>query len=102
MVSVCPSGPGTPFRTGLTDRREGPELRARCCETFWLRSGPCRALGAYSSRDAERRSDLACRRLGSEWKYVKRIHARDTGKAGRQFARQVDSAAATDLRQGSL
>ena len=43
-----------------------------------------------------------CRRLGSERKYVKRIYARDTGKAGRQFAREVDSAAATDLRQGSL
>jgi hypothetical protein len=44
-------------------------------------------LGADTPRDTELRSDLACRRLGSERKYVKRIYARDTGKAGRQFAR---------------
>lgn len=72
---------------GTSDRREGPELRGRCCKSFWLRTGPCRAPGADPPRDAELRGDLACRRLGSERKYVKRIHARDTGKAGRQFAR---------------
>jgi hypothetical protein len=72
---------------GTSDRREGPLLRGRCYKTFWLRTGPCRALGADPPRDAELRGDLACRRLGSERKYVKRIHARDTGKAGRQFAR---------------
>jgi hypothetical protein len=78
-----PSGQALP----TSDRREGPELRGRCCKTFWLRTGPCRALGADPPREAELRGDLACRRLGSERKYVKRIHARDTGKAGRQFAR---------------
>src|SRR4051812_9965046 len=94
--------PGQALRDiGASDRREGPELR-RCRKTFWLRTGPCRALGADPPRDAELRGDLACRRLGSERKYVKRIYARDTGKAGRKFARQVDSTAATDLRQGSL
>src|SRR5271154_6551463 len=67
-----------------------------------LSTGPCRALGADTSRDAEVRGDLACRRLGSERKYVKRIYARDPGEAGRQFARQVDAAAATDPRQGLL
>ena len=72
---------------GTSDRGEGPELRGRYCKTFWLRTGPCRALGADPPRDAELRGDLACRRLGSERKYVKRIHARDTGQAGRQFAR---------------
>jgi hypothetical protein len=64
-----------------------PSLRGRCCKTFWLRTGPCRALGADPPRDAELRGDLACRRLGSERKYVKRIYPRDPGKAGRQFAR---------------
>ena len=54
---------------------------------FRLRTGPCRALGADTPRDAELRGDLACSRLGSERKYVKRIYARDTGKARRQFAR---------------
>ncbi len=54
---------------------------------FRLWTGPCRALGADTPRDAELRGDLACRRLGSERKYVKPIYARDTGKAGRQFAR---------------
>jgi hypothetical protein len=54
---------------------------------FRLRTGPCRALGADTPRDAKVRGDLACRRLRSERKYVKRIYARDTGKAGRQFAR---------------
>ncbi len=54
---------------------------------FRLRIGPCRALGADTPRDAELRGDLACSRLGSERKYVKRIYARDTGEAGRQFAR---------------
>ena len=68
-------------------RMAASDLRGRCCKTFWLRTGPCRALGADPPRDAELRGDLACRRLGSERKYVKRIHARDTGKAGRQFAR---------------
>jgi hypothetical protein len=58
-----------------------------CRWPFRLRNGPCRALGADTPRDAELRGDLACRRLGSERKYVKRIYARDTGKAGRQFAR---------------
>ena len=71
---------------GTSDRREGPELR-RGCKTFWLRTDPCRALGADPPRDAELRGDLACRRLGSKRKYMKRIYARDTGKAGRQFAR---------------
>ena len=52
-----------------------------------LGTGPCRALGADTPRDAELRGDLACSRLGSERKYVKRIYARDTGKARRQFAR---------------
>lgn len=52
-----------------------------------LRTGPGRALGADTQSDAEVRGDLACRRLGSERKYVKRIDARDAGKAGRQFAR---------------
>ena len=54
---------------------------------FRLRTGPRRALGADTPRDAELRGNLACSRLGSERKYVKRIHARDTGKARRQFAR---------------
>lgn len=54
---------------------------------FRLRTGPGRALGAGTQSDAELRGNLACRRLGAERKYVKRIHARDTGKAGRQFAR---------------
>jgi hypothetical protein len=54
---------------------------------FRLRTGPCRALGADTPRDAELRGDLACSRLGSERKYVKRIYARDTGKGRRQFAR---------------
>jgi hypothetical protein len=52
-----------------------------------LRTRPGRALGADTPRDAELRGDLACRRLGPERKYVKRIYARDTGKVGRQFAR---------------
>jgi hypothetical protein len=64
-------------RMTLSRRRSG----------FRLRTGPCRALGADTPRDAELRGDLACRRLGSERKYVKRIYARDTRKAGRQFAR---------------
>lgn len=72
---------------GTSARCEGSELRGRCCKSFWLRTVPCWALGASPPRDAELRGDLACRRLGSERKYVKRIHARDTGKAGRQFAR---------------
>ena len=56
-------------------------------KTFRLLTGRCEALGADTPRDAELRGDLACRRLGSERKYVKRIYARDTGKAGREFAR---------------
>jgi hypothetical protein len=44
-------------------------------------------LGADTPREAEVRGDLACRRLGSERKYVKRIYARDIAKVGRQFAR---------------
>jgi hypothetical protein len=52
-----------------------------------LRTGPCRALGADTPRDAELRGDLACCGLGSERKYMKRIYARDTGNARRQFAR---------------
>lgn len=54
---------------------------------FRLRTGVCRALGADTPGEAELRGDLSRRRLGSERKYVKRIYARDTGKAGRQFAR---------------
>jgi hypothetical protein len=67
-----------------------------------LLTGPCQAMSAYTARDAELRGNLARRRLGSERKDVKCIYARDSGNAGRQFARQVDAAAATDLRQGSL
>jgi hypothetical protein len=52
-----------------------------------LLTGPCQALGAGTQSDTEVRGDLACRRLGSERKYVKRVYARDTGKAGRQLAR---------------
>jgi hypothetical protein len=72
---------------GTPDRCEAPELRGRCYKTFRLLTGPCQALGADTPRDAELRSDLACRRLGSERKYVKRIYARDTRDIGRQFAR---------------
>ena len=68
---------GDAARMTLPRRRSG----------FRLRTGPCQALGADTPRDAELRGDLACRRLGSERKYVKRIYARDTGKAGSQFAR---------------
>jgi hypothetical protein len=68
---------GDAARMTLPRRRSG----------FRLRTGPCRALGADTPRDAELRGDLTCSRLGSERKYVKRIYARDTGKARRQFAR---------------
>ena len=54
---------------------------------FRLRRGLCRPLGADAPRNAELRGDLAGSRLRAERKYVKRIHARDAGKAGRQFAR---------------
>ena len=54
---------------------------------FRLRTGLCRPLGADTPRDAELRGDLAGSRLRAERKYVKRIHARDTGKARREFAR---------------
>ena len=64
-----------------------PNCAGRCYKTFGLLTGPCQALGADTPRDAELRGDLACSRLGSERKYVKRIYARDTGKARRQFAR---------------
>ena len=70
-------------RTGRLD----PQLQQRRHSGLRLLTGPCWALGADTPRDAELRGDLACRRLGSERKYVKRIYARDTGKAGRQFAR---------------
>src|SRR4051794_25577038 len=100
------SGDVVPDRLcGTSEHRTGvkvPEPRGGCCRTLWVWAGAWRALGADPPREAELRGDLACRRLGSERKDVKRIHARDTGKAGRQFAREVDSAAATDLRQGSL
>src|SRR5207302_1949986 len=85
---------------GSRSARGRPRSSSR--SRFRLRTGPCRALGADTPRDAELRGDLACSRLGSERKYVKRIYARDTGKARRQFAREVDAAAATDLRHGSL
>ncbi len=68
---------GDAARMTLPRRRSG----------FRLWTGPCRAVGADTPRDAEVRGDLACRRLGSERKYVKRIYARDTGEAARQFAR---------------
>jgi hypothetical protein len=66
---------------------QGVHAREKRRKGFGLRTGPCRALGADAARDAELRGDLACRRLGSERKYVKRVYARDTGKAGGQFAR---------------
>ena len=62
-----------------------PREEAR--EGFRLRTELCRALGADTPRDAELRGDRACSRLGPERKYVKRIYARDRGKARRQFAR---------------
>ncbi len=65
---------------------QGPS-RSWSRSRFRLRTGPCRALGADTPREAELRGDLACSRLASERKYVKRIYARDTGKARRQFAR---------------
>jgi hypothetical protein len=70
---------------GSRSARGRPRSSSR--SRFRLRTGPCRALGADTPRDAELRGDLACSRLGSERKYVKRIYARDTGKARRQFAR---------------
>ncbi len=70
-------------RTGV----KVPNCWVRCYKKFRLLTGPCQALGADTPRDAELRGDLACSRLGSERKYVKRIYARDTGNAGRQFAR---------------
>src|SRR5439155_16413454 len=70
---------------GSRSARGRPHSSSR--SRFRLRTGPCRALGADTPRDAELRGDLACSRLGSERKYVKRIYARDTGKARRQFAR---------------
>jgi hypothetical protein len=60
-----------------------PKCAVRCYKTLWLLTGPCHALGADTSRDAELRGDVACRRLGSERKYVKRIHAGDAGEARR-------------------
>jgi hypothetical protein len=54
---------------------------------FRLLTGLCRPLGADAPLNAELRGDLAGSRLRAERKYVKRIHARDAGKAGRQFAR---------------
>jgi hypothetical protein len=68
-------------------RSAGGRPRSSSRSRFRLRTGPRRSLGANTPRDAELRGDLACSRLGSERKYVKRIYARDTGKARRQFAR---------------
>src|SRR3954463_16537361 len=95
MGAVWPSGPGRRSgqalrNVGTSEHRTGvkvPEPRGGCCRTLWLWTGAWPALGADPPREAELRGDLACRRLGSERKYVKRIYARDTGKAGRQFAR---------------
>jgi hypothetical protein len=89
-------GTRKPFACRLSVDRGRPRSSSR--SRFRLLTGPCQALGAGTTRDAEVRGDLACRRLGSERKHVKRIYARDTGNVGRQFARQVDAAAATDLR----
>ncbi len=73
--------------TSEPDRCEGPELRGRRYKTFPLLTGPSQTLGADPPREAELGGDLACSRLGSERKYVKRIYARDSGNVGRQFAR---------------
>ena len=48
-----------------------------------LGTGPCRAVGADPPCDTELGGDLACRRLGSQGKYVERVYARDPGQAGR-------------------
>jgi hypothetical protein len=69
------------------EERRRDTLPFRRYMTFRLLAGPRQALGADTPRDAELRGDLACRHLGSERKYVKRIYARDTGNVGRQFAR---------------
>jgi hypothetical protein len=79
--------PRFPLPERLCAVRDEPGVPAAVRSRFRLRTGPCRALGADTSRGAELRGDLACSRLGSERKYVKRIYARDTGKARRQFAR---------------
>ena len=48
-----------------------------------LGTGPCRAVGADPPCDTELGGDLACRRLGSQGKYVERVYARDPCQAGR-------------------
>ena len=74
----------TPERDASAPGRRRPEGEAAATRPVRRRS---RRLGADTPRDSELRGHLACRRLGSKRKYVKRIHARDTGEAGRQFAR---------------
>src|SRR5271170_2842513 len=86
-LSVPGAGVGMAFRSRdalpngsceTSEHRTGvkvPNCGGRCYKTSRLLAGPCQALGADTPRDAELRGDLACRRLGSERKYVKRIYA---------------------------